>query len=190
MPDFKWNWVCLPGTKSQSYCEDTGIATTNVSLDSKWRRTEKPSTLFGRIWMSQPILLLWSRQQAGKRQAEGVQMMYKWLEWCANYQNYKVGGRHLRYRRELRVLEESTGSKEKGWKNILMASWWEVVKSTECKFIKKQPTLVLLLMKQSSGFMLQHCLIFGEKNWACLYQYAIIDHRGIQATCPCNFCSF
>lgn len=61
-------------------------------------------------------------------------------------------------------MEGSTGSKEKGWKNILMASWWEVAKSTEYKFIKKQPTLVLLLMKQSSGFMVQHCLIFGEKN--------------------------
>lgn len=105
--------------------------------------------------MSQPILLLWSQQQAGKRQTEDVQMtrmMYKLLE-------LQGGGRHLRYRRELRVLEGSAGSKD--WKNILMASWWEFVMNTEYKFIKKQPTLILLLMKHSSGFIVQHCLIFN-----------------------------
>lgn len=72
-----------------------------------------------------------------------------------------MGGRHLRYRRELRVLEGSTGSTEKDWKDILMAFWWEVVMNTEYKFIKKQPTLVLLLMTHSSGFIVQHSLIFN-----------------------------
>lgn len=72
-----------------------------------------------------------------------------------------MGGRHLKYRRELRVLEGSTGSKEKDWKNILTASWWEVVRNAEYTFIKNQPTLDLLLMKHSSGFIVQHCLILN-----------------------------
>ena len=88
------------------------IDTINVSIDIKGRRTQEPSTLFGRSCCiltnesthSPTVVQATSWKRASRRQ--------RWHpERCTN--ELEVGGSHLRYRRELRLLEGSAGGKEK-----------------------------------------------------------------------------